>query len=190
VVPPPHEQPNLIQKVHLEFGHFGVKHTYSLLTLHYHWRGMYVQVQDVIARCEQCDKVRISFSSRQLTHSPFPIHGMFYWWSCDLAGELPHTSMGNVYIMIMNAHFSKWIKLVVLSDKSSHNTSHVFSQHVLNRFGACVECLINQGSKFRWPTWSCFHWPSSDFKRSSPSWWPCKEDGSNMQEGTSKDFLH
>jgi len=33
-------------------------------------------------------------------------------------------------------------------------------------------------------TWSCSHWPSLDFKRSSPSWWPCKEDGSNMQ----KDF--
>jgi hypothetical protein len=34
---------------------------------------MYVQVQDVIARCEQCDKVRISFSSWQLTLSPLPI---------------------------------------------------------------------------------------------------------------------
>jgi hypothetical protein len=59
----PHEQPSFIQKVHLELGHFGVKRTYSLLVLHYHWRSMYVQVRDVIARCEQCDKVRTSFSS-------------------------------------------------------------------------------------------------------------------------------
>jgi hypothetical protein len=42
--PPPHEQLSLIQKVHLELGHFGVKRTYSLLTLHYHWKDMYVQV--------------------------------------------------------------------------------------------------------------------------------------------------
>jgi hypothetical protein len=62
VVPPPHERPSLIQKVHLEFGHFGVKRTYNLFVPHYHWRGMYVQVQDVIARCEQCDRVRIYFS--------------------------------------------------------------------------------------------------------------------------------
>jgi hypothetical protein len=62
VVPPPHERPGLIQKVHLELGHFRIKCTYSLLALHYHWRGMYVQVQDVIARCEQCDKVRTSFT--------------------------------------------------------------------------------------------------------------------------------
>jgi hypothetical protein len=53
---------------------------------------------------------------------------MFYHWSCDLTGELPQTSMGNVYIMIMIEHFSKWVELVVLWDKSSHNTSHVFSQ--------------------------------------------------------------
>jgi hypothetical protein len=85
VVPPPHERPGLIQTVHSELGHFGVKRTYSLLALHYHWRGMYAQVRDIIARCEQCDRVRTSFSFRQLMFSPLPIQGMFYRWSCDLA---------------------------------------------------------------------------------------------------------
>jgi hypothetical protein len=41
---PPHERPGLIQKVHSELGHFGVKRTYSLFAPHYHWRGMYAQV--------------------------------------------------------------------------------------------------------------------------------------------------
>jgi hypothetical protein len=63
MVPSPHERHGLIQKVHSELGHFGVKHTYSLFAPHYYWRGMYAQVQDVITRCEQCDKVRTSFSS-------------------------------------------------------------------------------------------------------------------------------
>jgi hypothetical protein len=62
VVPPPHEWLGFIQKVYLELGHFGVKRTYSLFALHYHWRGMYAQVRDVIARSEQCDRVRTSFS--------------------------------------------------------------------------------------------------------------------------------
>ncbi len=89
VVPPPHEWPGLIQKLNSELGHFGVKCIYRLFAPHYHWRGMYVQVQNVIAWCEQCDKVRISFSFRQLTLSPPPIQSMFYHWSCDLARELP-----------------------------------------------------------------------------------------------------
>ncbi len=73
MVPPPHEWPGLIQKVHFKLGHFGIKRTYSLLALHYHWRSMYVQVRDVIARYEQCDKVRTSFSSRRPTLFPLPI---------------------------------------------------------------------------------------------------------------------
>ncbi len=149
MVPPPHEQPGLIQKVHSELGHFAVKHTYSLLVPHYHWSGMYAQVQDIIARCEQCDRVRTSFSSRQLTLSPLPIQGMFYRWSCDLVGELPQTSRGNVYIMIIIKHFSKWVELVTLPDKSSHNTNQAFLQQVLSRFGACAECLTDQRSEFR-----------------------------------------
>jgi hypothetical protein len=60
--------------------------------------------------------------------SPLPIQDMFYHWSGDLVRKLPHTSKGNVYIMIMIEHFSKWVKLVALSEKSSHNTNQVLSQ--------------------------------------------------------------
>jgi hypothetical protein len=41
-----------------------LKHTYNIFAPHYHWRGMYVQVRDVIVRCEQCDRVKTLFSSR------------------------------------------------------------------------------------------------------------------------------
>ncbi len=74
---------------------------------------------------------------------------MFYRWLCDLAGELPQTSRGNVYIMIMIKHFSKWVKLIVLLNKSSHSTSQACLQQVLSTFGACAECFIDQGSKFK-----------------------------------------
>ncbi len=135
--------------LHSELGHFGVKRTYILLVPHYYWRSMYVQVWDIIARCEQCDRVKTSFSSRQLMLSPLLIQGMFNCWSCDLARELPQTFRGNVYIMIMIEHFKKWVELVVLLDKSSHSTSRTFLQHVLSRFRACVKCLTNQGLEFK-----------------------------------------
>ena len=109
---------------------------------------MYAQVRDVLARCEECDRVRTSFSHREPTLHPLPIQGLFYRWSCDLAGELPHTIRGNVYIMIMIEHFSKWIELVALPDKLSRSTSHAFLHQVLSRFGACAECLTDQGSEF------------------------------------------
>jgi hypothetical protein len=51
--------------------------------------------------------------------------------------------------MIMIEHFSKWVELVAVLDKSSHNTSQAFLQQVLNRFRACAECLTDQGLEFR-----------------------------------------
>jgi hypothetical protein len=64
MVPPPHEWPGFNQMVPSELGHFGVMRTYSLFAPHYHWRGMYAQVRNVIVKCEQCDKVKFSFSFR------------------------------------------------------------------------------------------------------------------------------
>ncbi len=77
VVLPPHELSSLIQKVHSELGDFGIKRISSLLIPHYHWRGMYAQVRNDIARCEQCDRVKTSFF-RQFMLFPLPIQGMFY----------------------------------------------------------------------------------------------------------------
>jgi hypothetical protein len=111
--------------------------------------------------------MRTSFSSRQLTLFLLPIQGMFYHWLCDLARELPQTFKGNVYIMIMFEHFSKWVELVVLLDKSSHSTSQAFLQQVLNRFGACVECLIDQGSKFKGKFQDLFDHALIDHRRTS-----------------------
>jgi hypothetical protein len=44
--------------------------------------------------------------------------------------------------MIMIEHFSKWVELVALPDKSSHNTNHVFLQQVLSRFGLVLSALL------------------------------------------------
>ena len=88
-------------------------------------------------------------SHRESILHPLPIQGLFYCWSCDLASKLPQAIRGNIYIMIMIEHFSKWIELAVLLDMLSRSTSHAFLHQVLSRFGACAKCLTDQGSEFR-----------------------------------------
>ncbi len=51
--------------------------------------------------------------------------------------------------MIMINHFPKWAELVMLPNKSSHSTSQAFLQQILSRFGACAECLTDEGPKFK-----------------------------------------
>jgi hypothetical protein len=44
VMPAPEEKVKLIKHAHEDLGHFGMRRTYSLLQIHYWWRGMQQQV--------------------------------------------------------------------------------------------------------------------------------------------------
>jgi hypothetical protein len=119
VVPTPEERVKLIKHAHEDLGHFGVQRTYSLLQIHYWWRGMQQQVQTLVARCVVCDHMRASFNAPMPHLQPLPIMEMGYRWSLDFIGPLPVTLRHNKYVLVMIEHFSKWIELVALLDKFS-----------------------------------------------------------------------
>jgi transposase-like protein len=48
----------------------------------------------------------------------------------------------------MVEHFSKWIELVALPDKSNEGVAYSFLNRVLSHFGAPVEVLTDQGTEF------------------------------------------
>lgn len=106
-------------------------------------------VRKVVVTCQECDRVKTSFSVKTPQLHPLPIRGMFYRWSLDLAGELPETERGYKYVLVMIEHFSKWIILVPLKEKRSAKIRDAFMYHVLSVFGACVEVLTDQGTEFQ-----------------------------------------
>jgi hypothetical protein len=149
VVPPPARRVPLVRHAHEELGHFGVKRTYSLLRGQYWWRGMHAQVQQLVARCMVCDRVRASFNAPTPHLHPLPIMGLGYRWSVDFAGPLPLTVRHHRYVLVMVEHFSKWIELVALPDKGSEGAAYAFLDRVLSHFGAPAEVLSDQGPEFR-----------------------------------------
>jgi hypothetical protein len=64
IVTEPHLRTNLIQTIHLDTGHFGIKKTYYLLEPVYTWAGMYEQVRFEVHACAACDRVKASFEVR------------------------------------------------------------------------------------------------------------------------------
>jgi hypothetical protein len=63
VVPHPAQRTHIVQHVHEELGHFGVKRTYSLLLGQYWWHGMHIDVQRLVSHCMVCDRVKASFNA-------------------------------------------------------------------------------------------------------------------------------
>jgi hypothetical protein len=143
VVPIPEDRVKLIKHAHEDLGHFGVQRRYSLLQIHYWWRGMQLQVQALVARCVVCDGVQASFNAPMLQLQPLPIMGLGYRWSLDFIGPLPMTPRHNNYVLVMIEHFSKWLELVALLDKFSEGAAYSFLDRVLSRFGAPAEVLTD-----------------------------------------------
>ena len=50
--------------------------------------------------------------------------------------------------MICIEHFTKWVELIALPDKSSKSTAHALFTHVLSRFGAPRDIITDQGAEF------------------------------------------
>jgi hypothetical protein len=148
IVPESHLHANLIRATHLITGHFGIKKTYSLLEPVYTWAGMYEQVRLEVRACAACDRVKASFKVRDTVLKSLSIMGLFYRWGVDLC-KMPHPSKdGNKYVVIMIEHFTKWVELVPIPEKSSFYTAAAL-KGVLTRFGAPAEVLTDQGEEFQ-----------------------------------------
>ena len=149
VVPPPARRAALVRNVHQQLGHFGVARTCHLVSASYWWRGLKGEVKEAVRRCQQCDRVKTVLTARGPVLHPLPIMGLFYRWSCDLAGELPPSRRGHRYILVAIEHFSKWVEIVPLMSKHSTEVRDAFLLHVISRFGAPAEVLTDQGTEFR-----------------------------------------
>jgi hypothetical protein len=95
-----------------------------------------------------CDRVKALFNAPTPHLHPLPIMGLGYYWSLDFMGPLPLTIRHNRYALVMVEHFSKWIELVPSLDKFSKRVVYTFLDRVLSHFGAPIEVLIVQGTKF------------------------------------------
>ncbi|GAQ93509.1 hypothetical protein KFL_015960010, partial [Klebsormidium nitens] len=147
VVPRPEHRVNLIRRVHQDVGHYGVKKTYSLLEPTYWWTGMYGQVKYEVAACTACDRAKATFEVKDPELKPLPIMGMFYRWGVDLCKMPVPSQDGNRYVVVMIEHFTKWVELVPIPEKTPEHTAAALKR-VLTMFGAPAEVLTDQGDEF------------------------------------------
>ena len=148
-VPEPSRRAELVKAAHNSTGHFGVSRTTSMLKTNFWWYGMREDVGHWVAQCEVCARLNTSFDAPASQLRPLPIHGLFYRWGVDLAGPLPKSEQGNVYVMVCVEHFSKTMVLCPLPNKEPASTAAAFLAHVLSRYGSCAEVLTDGGGEFQ-----------------------------------------
>ena len=106
-------------------------------------------VRGVIGSCNSCARVKATFRDPQRELQPLPIRGLGCRWGVDFVGSFPVTKRGNKYVLVLIEHFTKWVELVPLPDKSAAGTAWALVEYVLTRMGALAEVVTDQGSEFR-----------------------------------------
>jgi hypothetical protein len=149
LVPQLDQRQPMVVRAHQDSGHWGSRRVVSLLAHTHWWRGMHADASAVSRNCTECGRNNATFGTQPPQLNSLPIRGLFYRWGVDLAGPLPRSSEGNLYVMLCIDHFSKHLTAVPLPDKSAATTSRVFRQHVLGVYGAPAEVLTDQGTEFR-----------------------------------------
>ena len=147
VVPKPEDRAVVVQRIHEQTGHFGVKRTADMVASGHWWRSLHKDVAAQLSQCGVCDRVRASFNSLQPQLSPLPVEPMFYRWGFDLCGEFPQTSKGFKWVLVAVEHFSKHIELLPLHAKTPQETA-ARAAEVFCRFGAPAEVVTDGGGEW------------------------------------------
>jgi hypothetical protein len=124
----------------------------------YYWPRMVHTVVQVLRECAACDRVRQHFQDTSTGHPvaaspldlrPLPMHGLFYRWHIDLAGDFEESVNRKVYVVVMVEATTKWVELVAIPSKHAQHVAAAFNERVLARFGAPAEVCTDNGTEFQ-----------------------------------------
>ena len=148
-VPEPAARERLAMEMHNTTGHFGRRRTINLLMTKYWWHDLPATVDRLVSACPACNRVGARFTVRSPQLHPLPIEGLFYRWGVDLAGPFGKSKRGNQYVMVCVEHYSKFMVLVPLPDKTAATVAMAWKLAVLGIFGSCAEVLTDNGTEFK-----------------------------------------
>ena len=115
----------------------GVTRLYKRLLLRFHWFGMKRDVEDWLASCESCNRLKMPVgrgigAPLQLSWAGYPFERV----AMDLIPNLPETASGNRHILVLVDYFTKWVEAYPMRSMDAVSIATVFVNEFVSRFGA------------------------------------------------------
>jgi hypothetical protein len=136
IVPEPSTRLDIVKELHEDNGHFGRRRTAALTMMRYWWNGLWDDCSTFVKSCQACSCTKVPFKSKSPVLHPLPIRGLMYRWSLDTAGPFQPTTRGHTRVLVCVEHFSKFVEVFPLKDKSSAEITYHFLHGVTARYGA------------------------------------------------------
>ena len=132
---------------HFSGGHLRMFKTHLRVLQKLWWPGIFEDVKTFISNCEICIKVKPLGKRRaKLGYSGVPNKPMNVV-SIDYLTELPLSQNGEVHMMVFNDHFSKFIQVYPVPDRTAKTASVISVDYIL-RFGSSVKLYSDKDKSY------------------------------------------
>ena len=158
-----------IETVHAGCGHLGTKKTAAAVQARAYWPSWSADVVACLKKCHQCTRYHRGKPPRQAELQTPRVGEPWERISIDITGPHPRSSRGNIYILTIVDHFSKWAEALPIPNHTAVTVAKMLVTHVLSRFGAPVQLLSDQGAEFESELFAeLMRWMEVDKLRTSP----------------------
>ncbi len=110
-------------------GHPGRDRTLAAARRKYYLPTMRIDIEKHVSCCLSCAQTKGTTTTAPILEYPLPA-GPFYVVGLDLL-QLPRSSQGSGYIIVCIDHFSRFVVLAPLRDKSAATVAHALVSHLI-----------------------------------------------------------
>ena len=132
----------------LNGGHLGHRRAKKLLQKRFFWPGWSLDVKLAKQRCHQCARYQRPRPHRQGNLQPMLTGEPWERLGIDITGPHPASSKGNIYILTVIDHFSKWVELIPMRNQEAATVAKLLMDRVICVHGCPLQILTEQGANF------------------------------------------
>ena len=129
-------------------GHLGYRRAKLSLQRRFFWPGWSTDVQLAKRRCQQCARYQRPRPYRQGSLHPMVTGEPWERLWIDVTGPHPTSASGNVYILTIIDHFTKWVELFPMRNQEASTVAKILVDRVFCVHGCPVQILTDMGPNF------------------------------------------
>ena len=129
-------------------GHMSRQRTAAAVQTRAYWPTWSSDLDQFMKQCVPCSRYHRGKIPHKVEMQTPMVGEPWERMSIDITGPHPRSSRGNIYILTMVDHFSKWAEAIPLSRHTAPVVARALMTHVFSRFGMPLQLLSDRGPEF------------------------------------------
>ncbi|CAG2192688.1 unnamed protein product [Mytilus edulis] len=127
-------------------GHQGINRTWQRAKMcPFYWKGMRQSVIDYVKSCDICEEKKDPKYTKRHELKSYVTGGRFERIGTDIAGPFPISNNGNMYIVVIEDYFTKFIEIFPIPNMEAKTVAEVMLKGWIKRYGCPLELHSDQG---------------------------------------------